>query len=210
MGPRLAGASRLVSSAVGAVLAVGCATPRLEAQWKDPALGDRGLPPGRLQVICEAPEVVLGRLCADELRAAFERRGLTVVAEAAQSNAPVGDTEHVAQAVRSGAGAVWIATLKPEPLPYDRRSGGLTIGLGGFEFGRGGGVGVGVTAPIGGSRAEPPRYAADVRLIDAASAKLMWTARASAPSADETPQQIRTIAQRLVDGAGDAKLFAAR
>lgn len=210
MGTPSAAASRLAAVAACTALAVGCATPKLEAQWKDPALGDRGLPSGRLQVICEAPEVVLGRLCADELRAAFERRGLSVIAEAAQSSAPIGDTEHVAQAVRSGAAAVWIATLKPEPLPYDRRSGGLTIGLGGFEFGRGGGVGVGVTAPIGGSRAEPPRYAADVRLIDAASAKLMWTARERAPSADATPQQIRTIVQRLVDGAGDAKLFAAR
>ena len=62
---------------------------------------------------------------------------------------------------------------------------GFSVGVGGFGYGsRGGGVGVGVIAPLGGGRVTMG-YAANGRVTDVGSGRLVWSASAStAPSSE--------------------------
>src|SRR5205823_4069955 len=105
-----------------------------------------------------------------------------------------GDAAHAA-----GARAV----LTQRIVPYGSSvSPGFTVGLGGFGFGGGHfGGGVGVSAPIGGGQVTTG-YAADTRLTDAGSGKLMWTAKASAPPSQDLQAQLTELT-RAVFGAAD-------
>lgn len=189
-----------------------CASPGVDAQWTDPQLAGNPLAHGTVYVVCEAAEVVLGRLCMDRLSADLQARGATVVTAAEPFAAsapgqPRNDSRYLAAARAAGASTVWAATVGPAPYsaqPYS--STGVSIGLGGF-VGRGGGVGVGVSVPVGGSTAGGPSYAADARVTDAASGRLLWSARAGSPPAGDAASQIGNLLQRLITAAGSARLF---
>jgi hypothetical protein len=85
-------------------------------------------------------------------------------------------------------------------------SSGMAISVGGFGFGGGGAGGVGVTAPIGGGKVSTG-YAASARVSDAGSARLMWTARASAPPSSDVNAQMASLSKVLVGEAQKAGLF---
>jgi hypothetical protein len=204
---------RVALCCIPAALAA-CASPGVDAQWTDPQLAGNPLAHGPVFVVCEAAEAVLGRLCMDRLSADLQARGATVVTAAEPSAAPApgqprNDSRHLAAARAAGASTVWAATVGPEPYSTQHYSGtGVSIGLGGFSVGRGGGgVGVGVSVPVGGSTTAGPRYAADARVTDAASGRLLWTARAGSPPAGDTASQIGNLLQRLIAAAGAARLF---
>jgi hypothetical protein len=83
---------------------------------------------------------------------------------------------------------------------------GFTVGIGGFGFGRHSAGGIGVSAPIGGGQVSQG-YAANGRVTDAASGRLMWTARASSPPSSDVNQQIAELSKSVLDAAGAAGLF---
>jgi hypothetical protein len=87
----------------------------------------------------------------------------------------------------------------------------IGIGIGGFggSYRSGGGVGFGVSAPLGGAGQAETGYAANASLTDVASGRLMWSARASAPPSSDVAQQLSTLATVLLDAARQAGLFAA-
>jgi hypothetical protein len=190
-----------------------CASPGVDAQWTDPQLAGNPLAHGPVFVVCEAAEVVLSRLCTDRLSADLQARGATVVTAAEPSVAPApgqprDDSRYLAAARAAGASTVWAATVGPQPYSTQHHSGtGVSIGVGGFTIGHGGGVGVGVSVPVGGSTTAGPRYSADARVTDAASGRLLWTARADSPPAGDTASQIGDLLQRLITAAGKARLF---
>ena len=68
------------------------------------------------------------------------------------------------------------------------------------------GGGVGVSAPVGGGKVTSG-YAANGRLTDAASSRLMWTARAAATPSSDVNAQLADLAKALLDAADKAGLF---
>jgi len=83
---------------------------------------------------------------------------------------------------------------------------GFSVGIGGFGIGRHSAGGVGVSAPIGGGDVTQG-YAASARITDAASGRLMWTARASTPPSGDVNAQIADLAKTLGDATAEAGLY---
>lgn len=201
---------RAVATLTAALGLAGCASRPVDAQWADPQMAGTSLRGAQVLVVCEANEVVLSRLCVDRLSASLQARGATVVTApqaAPPARGQAGDARYVDQARAAQATAVWAVSVGPETFASDyRASPGFSIGLGGF-VGRGSGVGVGVGVPIGGNATATPLYAADARVTDVASGRLVWTARAGSPPAGEVGHQLDDLLQRLVTAAGEAHLF---
>lgn len=190
---------------------VACAAPKADVERTDSQAA--GAPPlaTPVLVVCEAPDAELKSQCEDRLGGLLQERGVAVVAApqaatAAQGQAR-GDARYLAQARAAGAKAVWVASVALDTAaPGSQTSASVSIGLG--SFGRRGGVGagVGVAVPIGGGAA-PPRYAADTRITDVASGRLVWAAKAGSPPAGDAGSQMGHLLLRLVGAAGDAHVF---
>lgn len=182
-------------TAVAAILLAGCAGPTLDAQWRDPQLTANYLRGARVLVACEAAEVVLQRICEDELARGLKARGAVPVI-----NAGPADTT---AARAAGAKAVFNVGVNAASQAV---SPGLQIGFGLGGFGGNVGGGVGVSAPVGGGKVTSG-YAANGRLTDAAGNRLMWTARAAAAPSSDVNAQLADLAKALLDAADKAGLF---
>jgi hypothetical protein len=197
-----------------ALLLAGCASSRINAQWSDPQFA--GQPPrgAKVLVACQAADPTLRRICADRMAARLAALGALPVL--APDNGDVGDAAVQAeaallQAARSAGAAVLLrAQLAPEvvamaPGPT------IGIGIGGFGGGyrSGGGVGFGMSAPIGAAGPAETGYGATASLTDVASGRLMWSAKASAPPSSDVAQQLTALATLLLDAARQAGFFAA-
>jgi hypothetical protein len=189
------------------LLLCGCATTTVDARWRNVQTPAGYLRGATVLVACEAPEVVLVRLCEDRMSAALAAHGARPVlaapgeVAAAQPGAP--DMQYLPVARRLGAASVMVVGIG---LASQRVSQGISIGIGGFGFGRYSAGGVGVSAPIGGGQVSAG-YAADGRLTDLATGRLMWTARASAPPSSDVNDQIDRLAGSLVEAAASDRLF---
>lgn len=195
----------------------GCATSPsstapVTAQW---ATGDTQAGAGLLRgatvlVACETPDLALRQLCQDELAQALSDRGARPV-PADPGLAPLPgrplDEQLVAGAERAGAKALVVMSLRP--VAVDEGS-PLSLSIGGFGFGRGSAVGGGLTAPVGGSRVETA-FAANGRVSDVASKRLVWTASASGrpePSdSRDARMQLAALSSSILDAAEAAGLF---
>jgi len=207
-----AGASAAAASAVlMAVSMAGCASTNVDAQWRSVELPPAYLRGATVLVSCETGEVVVKRICEDQIAADLSLRGAKPVIPAPGSVAApqpgVPDSEYLPVARENGAKAIFSVTIG---LASQRVNQGFSIGVGGFGFGGGGGGfgggGVGVSAPIGGGDVSNG-YAANGRVTDATSGRLMWTARASAPPSGDVNEQIADLSKALLDAAGKAGLF---
>lgn len=201
-------AARAAAVVVIAGLAAGCASPRLDAQWSDPEFAAGSLRGARVLVACEANDTIVKRVCQDQLAAEVVARGATAVVTPDVTNPNPGrllpDHQYIAIARANRAQAVLAATVSAAGSTV---SPGLSIGIGGFSIGSGGsGVGVGVSAPIGGGRMSIG-YAATSRLTDAASGRLMWTARATAPPSSDLNTQLGELARTVLGAAERAGMF---
>jgi len=197
-----------------ALLLAGCAGSRINAQWSDPQF--TGQPPrgAKVLVACQAADPTLRRICADRMAARLAALGALPVL--APDNGDVGDAAVQAeaallQAARSAGAAVLLrAQLAPEVVAV---APGPTIGIGVGGFGggyrSGGGVGFGMSAPIGAAGPAETGYGATASLTDVASGRLMWSARASAPPSSDVAQQLTALATLLLDAARQAGFFAA-
>jgi len=194
-------------SLVALLMAAGCASTQLDAQWVDPQLPASTLRGARVLVVCEAYEAVVKRLCQDQLAAEVVARGATPVIGPEIANPSPGralpDDTYLPAARAAGARAVLATTVS---LASSDVSPGFSVGLGGFGFGSHSGVGVGVSAPIGGGQVTPG-YAANSRLMDVASGRLMWTAKATAPPSGDLNLQLSQLAKTVLGSAEKAGLF---
>lgn len=197
----------VASSALVAVFVAGCASTNVDAQWRNVDLPPAYLQGATVLVSCETGEVVVKRICEDQVAADLSLRGAKPVIPAPGSVAApqpgVPDSEYLPVARENGAKAIFSVTIG---LASQRVNQGFSIGVGGFGFGGGGGGGVGVSAPIGGGDVSNG-YAANGRVTDATSGRLMWTARASAPPSGDVNGQIADLSKALLDAAGKAGLF---
>lgn len=197
--------------ALGAILMLsGCSsTPVKQAQWSAPELGaqSRLLQSGPVLVACDFYDAAVRQICLDEMVRAVRAKGGTPVM------APVGtslmgdrepDAQLVAPAMAVGARTVLVLALTPTA---SESGSGLSVGLGGFSFGRGSGVGLGFSAPIGGERTGNG-WAANARVTDAQSGKLVWTTSLATSSAsNDLRAQVQALAAAVADAAQVAGLF---
>lgn len=200
--------TQAIAAVLGAAAALaGCATTEVDAQWRNidtPAGYLRG---ATVLVGCEGADEVLRRLCTEQVSADLAARGaLPVLAapgtvEAMQPG--FADQRYLPAARERGARAVFVMTLG---VASQRVSQGMTVGIGGFGFGRHVGGGVGVAAPIGGGEVSAG-YAANARVTDVATGRLMWTARASAPPSGDLTGQLAELSKQTLAAAAGAGLF---
>ena len=184
----------------------GCATTQLDAQWVDPQLSPGSLRGARVLVACEAHETVVKRLCQDQLAAEIVARGATAVQAPDATTDTTGTTtgdSYVRAAHAAGARAILMQRVAPYSAGV---SPGFSVGLGGFGFGRGSFGGVGVSAPIGGGQ-PMTGYAADTRLTDAGTGRLLWTAKASSPPSKDVQTQLQELARAVFASADKSGVF---
>jgi len=188
-------------------LIAGCASTRVDAQWSDPQLAPNVLRGARVMIACEAYEMTLKRICQDQLAAEVVARGATPVIAPDTTNPapgrPLGDSQYLGPARDAGARAVLTSIITPAAMAA---SPGLSIGIGGFSFGGHGGAGVGVSAPIGGGQMATG-FAADSRLTDTASGRLLWSARATSPPSPDVQTQMTELAKAVFGAVDKAGLF---
>jgi hypothetical protein len=207
---RTASQAPLTAVLLCAVL-LGCAsTPAVDSQWTSPELAQvasaHPLRGARVLVACEAAESMVVQWCQERLTAELGALGATAVVFPSTPGGTARDDGRYLQPARdAGASAIWVATVAPE-LRDDRAGPGITIGLGGFSGGRRGGVGVGVAVPVPTSPPAPV-YAANVRLLETAGGRMLWTARTAAGDDGDAQDQIGEVMQRLVGAADRARLF---
>jgi hypothetical protein len=197
-----------------ALLLAGCAGSRINAQWSDPQFAGQPARGAKVLVACQASEPTLRRICADRMAAKLAALGAMPVL--VPDNGDVGDATALTeaallQAARSaGASALWRTQLAPEVVAVEPGP-SIGIGIGGFggSYRSGGGVGFGVSAPLGGAGPAETGYAANASLTDVASGRLMWSAHASASPSSDVGQQLSELAALLLDAARQAGFFVA-
>lgn len=192
---------------VAALAFAGCASgPQLDAQWSDPQLGAGYLHGARVLVACDAAELVVRQICQDQLASEVVARGASpvfVAPDFAVATDRAIDGQLLPAARQAGAKAVMVMTVA---VAVNDVSPGFSIGIGGFGFGSHSGGGVGVTAPIGGGRVTPG-YSANGRVTDVASARLFWTAKATAAPSSDVAAQMGDLSKAVLGAADKAGLF---
>jgi hypothetical protein len=200
------------AAALAATLAAGCASTRLDAQWADPQAAPGSLHGARVMVACEAPDMVIRRICEDRMASEITARGGTPVSAPDTPNEapgqPLGAEQYLPAARSANAKAVLThyvteADVSVNPPPA------VSFGIGGFGFGSGGGgvsTGVGVSTPVGGARTNVG-YAVTSRLLDTSSGHVLLMAKASAPPSGDVNAQLNELTKVVFSAADNAKLF---
>ena len=206
---------RVVAALAVALLAAGCASTQLGAQWVDLQMPKRSLQGATVLIVCEAQDTTVKLLCesrfADRL-AALGVKALTspALADASLAAGAADSAARLAAAKAAGARAVLQTTLRPDYAAVSAAP-SFSIGIGGFGASGGGarsgvGGGVGVAVPVGGASGGAG-MAASSSLLDAGSAKIVWSAQASAPSGSDASLQIDELAGVLAGALSQAGIF---
>jgi len=196
---------------LGASLVAGCASPKIPAQWTDPAFANHPLRGAKVLVACEAEDTAIRQICQDEVAARLSAAGVQPVKAATPQEANAGrrDDALLAEARGAGAKAAFATTVTRDASVIGS---GTTIGIGvgtssgGWGSGTVVGGGVGMSAPIGGTRVDYA-YGANMVLTDVATSKLMWTMKAVAPASQDVVGQVRQLAKIGVEEAQKAGMF---
>jgi len=195
-----------------ALLLAGCASTRLDAQWADPQLAAGSLRGARVMVACEAHDLVIKRICEDQMAAEVKARGGTPVAAPNTTNEapgrPLGVEQYLPAARNAGAKAVLTHYVTQADVSVSGPS-SVSFGIGGFGFGGGGGgvsTGVGVSTPVGGGRTNVG-YAMSSNVTEASNGKLLLTAKASAPPSGDVSAQLNELTKVVFGAVDGAKLF---
>lgn len=204
-------AAALLGAAAALLWLAGCAAPAINAQWSDPQFAGRSLRGAKVLVACQAADPTLRRICADRVAAKLGTLGAVPVPSADDGNPGLevaSDAQALlAQARAAGAQALLRLTITPD-LTTVSSGPSISFGIGGFGGGyrSGGGVGVGVAAPVGGASAQTG-FAGSGSLTDVASERPMWSARATTPPSSDAGAQMAALADLLLDSARAAGLF---
>jgi len=194
-------------TAIAALALAGCATSRLDAEWVDPQRPAGALRGAKVLVACEAYEPVVKRLCLDQMASELTARGASPVlapdVPSSTPGRPVTDEQLLGAARLSGAKAVWSTTMQ---IATESPGPGLSVGIGGFGGGSRVGGGVGVSVPIGGGQGSNG-YAANGKLTEVASGRVLWTAKASTRPSSDVGQQMGELAKTLLAAVEKAGLF---
>ena len=201
-------ASIVTASVVfGTSLLAACSTPVVDAQWRNIEMPPAYLRGATVLVSCDTGEMVIKRICEDRLSADLAARGARPVIAPELASTPlqpgVADMQYIPAARQSGAKAVVSMSVG---LSSQSVSQGVSVGIGGFGFGRSSAGGIGISAPIGGGQVSQG-YTVNGRVTDVNSGRLMWTARASTPPSSDVNAQLADLSKSVLDAAGTAGLF---
>jgi len=184
------------------VLAVAACTsgPQLAAQWTDPQLGNQSafLRKSRVLVACDVADLTVRQLCQDRVAAEIAARGATPVFPGPDTLIATDrsiDGQLLAAARSADAKALMVLTLTPAVTDVSQ----------GFQVGSGG-VGVGVSAPVGGGRVTMG-YAANGRVTDVGSGKLVFSASASTSPSSDLDLQLSELSKTVFGAADRSGLF---
>jgi hypothetical protein len=109
----------------------------------------------------------------------------------------------LASARAAGAKAVLVHAVTVADVAS---GGGMSLSIGGMSIGGSGGVGVGVSMPVGTPRTHSG-YAIESRITDALSGRVLFTAKASARPAADTNAQLAELTRAVFAAADQAKAF---
>jgi hypothetical protein len=206
---------RALPVAVLAAALTGCATTRIESEWRDPAAAQTSLLGQRVLVVCRAPDDTTRRVCEDEWARQAEGFGVAAVRSYTLPGfAPKsGDlSDEVRGAAREARATAIVASTVQTNGGTTWSRGGPTVGVGvGGVGGSGGGNvgfgGVSIGFPVGGSAQRSVGLGASTSVVDVASGKLLWSANASAPTAGEQRAQLGDLARVTLEAMRKAGLL---
>lgn len=183
------------------LLAAGCATTQMAAEWSNKDYAGRSLRGEKVLVVCQAPDPTVQRLCEDELANGLNSRGATAVRPPtgapadASTTGPLPPSAYLDAAKAAGAMAVLSMSLQPDSTVVNPGP-TIGIGVGGGSFGGGwgrggsfGGVGTSVGFPVGTATVQQG-FAASTNVVDAANGQIVWSGRAVAPPSDAFIRQM--------------------
>jgi hypothetical protein len=183
-------------SVLGAILLVACATTKMEAQWSNPEFGGFKLRDQTVMVACQARDFTVQAVCEDQIASQLTARGAKPV-KFAVSNTGVSPTNEAidAAAKKANARVIYRTTLSTS-IPTVSPGPTIGIGVGGGSY-RGGAAG-GISMPIGGSSVSEA-YAADTSIVDVATNKLIWSGRATSPTASDVTSQLTDLTRVMFE-----------
>jgi hypothetical protein len=189
--------------------AAGCASsPQLAAQWTDPQLGPQSafLRGSRVLVACDVADVTVRQLCQDQVAAEVSARGATPLFPGPETVIATDrsiDGQLLAAARSADAKALMVLTLTPAVTDV---SPGFSVGIGGVGYRGSSSVGVGVAAPVGGGRVIMG-YAANGRITDVGTGRLVWSASASTAPSSEIEVQLGALSKTVFGAADKSGMF---
>jgi len=206
---RKRGTWRRVGVVASLLLVAACATPQLEAQWRDPQAAAGAMRGKTVLIVCRGLDLTLERLCEDRLAADAQAIGLRVVrAEppAAGAGEPATSRVLLEAARAAGAGAVLAMQLERAYGAVVPGGGSVGVGVGASRGGWSGGASgaIGITLPLGGAG---PALASGTSLFDADSSRLLWSGRARGSGAAAEPAQIAELSRVTTEALRAAGLF---
>jgi hypothetical protein len=198
----------LAASMLAALALTGCASPTVDAQWRDPQVPNSYLRGAKVLVTCETGDLLLKKICEDQVVAELTARGaISVITDVSADIGGVRpslpDAQYLPAARGTGAKAVLSMSVG---VSSQTVSPGFSSAIGGFVFGPHAAGGGGVWAPIGGGQVSAG-YSASGRITDVASGRLMWTARASTPPSSDVNAQLAELSKTMLGAAEKAGLF---
>lgn len=205
----------LFTALLAAALLAGCATPRIDTEWRDPAAPSDALKGRRVLVACRAFDESLRRVCEDEWVRQLGFAGIAAVPAYAVPDFPInsGDmSEEIRAAAKArDAAAIVAVTLQSIGGGYARPGSSVGVGVG-ASGGSGGGSfgfgGISIGIPIGGGwGSSAPSLGSSTSIVDVATGKLLWSANAGSPSAADTRGQIADLARVTLDAVRKAGLI---
>jgi hypothetical protein len=207
---------RRLAAVLGLLFLSGCASTQLGAQYVDPQFPQLALRGATILVVCAAPEPAIKLICENQISSQLTQLGARPLTDSTLVNPPPGHEPpagHYLQAAQAaGARAVFSTTLTPDYWQASPMS-SFSIGIGGwggsggYYGGSGVGGGVGVTMPVGGAAQGAPGLAAIGSIIDVASGRVMWTAKATTPPAADASTQVAEVTKALAEAARQTGLF---
>lgn len=196
-------------SMIGVLLLAACATPQMEAQWRDPQAAVRSLQGKPVLVVCRGFDLTLERICEDRLAADAQAIGIRVVRAELPRDAiadpAAGDALlKVARAVR--ADAVLAMRLEWSGGSVSPSGSTVGVGVGGSRGGWSGGTSgaIGITLPLGGTG---PALASGTSLTDVATGKLVWSGRARGSGTVSESAQLGELTRLTTEALKGAALF---
>lgn len=197
-----------MAAGLGALWLAGCASTQIDAQWTNPDYSGRSLRGAPVLVACEAQEPTLQRICEDQVAARISAMGGTPT-RATQLKEPLagpaaGTDPYIAAARGIGARAIVRTTLTTGAIVAAPSGPTIGIGVGGGS-GSVGGFG-GFSFPVGGTRVSSA-YATETAIIDPVNGAVMWSARASSSTSQDTTAQIAELATTAAGAMKQAGFF---
>lgn len=211
-------AVRLVGSVLALLLVAGCASTQVDAQWVDPQYAKQSLQGTTVLVTCDAQDTTVRLLCESRFAARLAALGAKPLSDpglaAATSSSAAPGAETNAAALRAAAKAIGARSVLQVSLRADYSAPSATpafsFGIGGFGASGGGsrsgvGGGVGVAMPVGATSGAG--MAGSSTLVDGASGRVIWSAKATAPASSDMSAQVDELAAVSINALQQAGIF---